>query len=269
MLSLNGEEQKIMRKHRWLGLVLLLIAGLSLGQHLVKSQQEQAAIDPTKAERIFQELRELLLTSTDVNEVMIGPQWLLTPPWFQPWTWSLQASGRLEGSREERLGNPISAAAVFQKRGRTREEAIRLTVVLLYYLTEESAAQLFAAGPPEIIGFGTPTDLPVEVVTAIQEALKGSVDDVLVYKYEPNEFALAFRKEVVRRLEVEVTGLRNEKFVALQRGVIVGAFRSPLLSPEERAKPEEEQLKLVGDRLVALARRQIERLERGPVGLRR
>ncbi len=258
-----------MRKHRWLGLVLLLIAGLSLGQYLVKSQQEQAALDPTKAERIFQELRELLLTSTDVNEVMIGPQWLLTPPWFQPWTWSLQATGRLEGPREERLGNPISAAAVFQKRGRTREEAIRLTVVLLYYLTEESAAQLFAAGPPEIIGFGTPTDLPDEVVTAVKEALKGSVDEVLVYKYDPDEFALAFRKEVVRRLEVEVPGLRNQKFVTMQRGVIVGAFRSPLLSPEERAKPEGEQLKLVGDRFIALARRQIERIERGPVGLRR
>ncbi len=258
-----------MRKHRWLGLVLLLIAGLSLGQYLVKSQQEQAALDPTKAERIFQELRELLLTSTDVNEVMIGPQWLLTPPWFQPWTWSLQAPGRLEGPREERLGNPISAAAVFQKRGRTREEAIRLTVVLLYYLTEESAAQLFAAGPPEIIGFGTPTDLPDEVVTAVKEALKGSVDEVLVYKYDPDEFALAFRKEVVRRLEVEVPGLRNQKFVTMQRGVIVGAFRSPLLSPEERAKPEGEQLKLVGDRFIALARRQIERIERGPVGLRR
>ncbi len=258
-----------MRKHRWLGLGLLLMVGLSLGQYLVNSQQEQAALDPTKAERIFQELRELLLTSTDVNEVMIGPQWLLTPPWFQPWTWSLQATGRLEAPREERLGNPISAAAVFQKRGRTREEAIRLTVVLLYYLTEESAAQLFAAGPPEIIGFGTPRDLPLEVVAALQEALKGSVDEVIVYKYDPDEFALAFRKEVVRRLEVEVPRLRNEKFVTLQRGVIVGAFRSPLLSPEERAKPEEEQLKLVVDRFIALARRQIERLERGPVGLRR
>jgi hypothetical protein len=258
-----------MRQHRWLSLVLLLMAGLFLGQYLVKSQQEQTALDPTKAERIFQELRELLLTSTDVNEVMIGPQWLLTPPWFQPWTWSLQATGRLEAQREDRLGNPISAAAVFQKRGRTREEAIRLTVVLLYYLTEESAQQLFAAGPPEIIGFGTPRDLPVEVVTAVQEALKGSVDEVLVYKYDPDEFALAFRKEVVRRLEVEVPGLRNEKFVTLQRGVIVAAFRSPLLSSEERAKPEEEQLKLVGDRFIALARRQIERLERGPVGLRR
>jgi hypothetical protein len=259
-----------MRQHRWLSLVLLLIAGLFLGQYLVKSQQEQTALDPTKAERIFQELRELLLTSTDVNEVMIGPQWLLTPPWFQPWTWSLQATGRLEAQREDRLGNPISAAAVFQKRGRTREEAIRLTVVLLYYLTEESAAQLFAAGPPEIIGSGTPTDLPSELVTTVQEALKGWADDVLIYKYDPdNEFALAFRKEVVRRLEVEVPGLRNEKFVTLQRGVIVGAFRSPLLSPEERAKPEEEQLKLVGNRFIALARRQIERLERGPVGLRR
>jgi hypothetical protein len=258
-----------MRQHRWLSLVLLLIAGLFLGQYLVKSQQEQTALDPTKAERIFQELRELLLTSTDVNEVMIGPQWLLTPPWFQPWTWSLQATGRLEAQREDRLGNPISAAAVFQKRGRTREEAIRLTVVLLYYLTEESAQQLFAAGPPEIIGFGTPRDLPVEVVTAVQEALKGSVDEVLVYKYDPDEFALAFRKEVVRRLEVEVPGLRNEKFVTLQRGVIVGAFRSPLLSPEERTKSESEQFKLVADRFIALARRQIERLERGPVGLRR
>ncbi len=254
-----------MRKHRWLGLVfLLIIAGLFLGQHLGNSQQEQAAIDPTKAELIFQELKGLVLTPTDINEVMIGPQWLLTPPWFQPWTWALQATGRLEAQREERLGNPISAAAVFQKRGRTREEAIRLTVVLLYYPTEESAAQLFAGGPPEIIGFGTPTDLPSELVTTVQEALKGWADDVLIYKYDPDEFALAFRKDVVRRIEVDVP-LRNEKLVTLQQGVIVGAMRSPLLSPEERTKSESEQFKLVADRFIALARRQIERLERETV----
>lgn len=257
-----------MRKQRWLGLVSLLAAGLLLGQHLGNSQQEQAALDPTKVERIFQELQGIILTATDVNEVMIGPQWLLTPPWFQPWTWSLQATGRLEYQREERLGNPISAAAVFQKRGRTREEAIRLTVVLLYYLSEEKAAELFAAGPPEIIGFGTPTDLPSELVTAVQEALKGWADDVLIYKYDPDEFALAFRKFVVRRIEVDVP-LRNEKFVTLQQGVIVGAMRSPLLSPEERTKSESEQFQLVATRFIALARRQIERLERGPVGLRR
>lgn len=188
-----------MRKQRWLGLVFLLITlGLFIGHYLGNSQQEQAALDPTKAERIFQELKGLILTATDVNEVMIGPQWLLTPPWFQPWTWVLQATGRLEAQREERLGNPISAAAVFQKRGRTREEAIRLTVVLLYYIAEESAEQLFTAGPPEIIGFGTPTDLPAQMVAAVQEALKGEVDAVLIYKYDPDEFALAFRKEVVR-----------------------------------------------------------------------
>lgn len=257
-----------MRRERWLGLFFLLAAGLLLGHHLGNSQQEQAALDPTKAELIFQELKGLLLTATDVNEVMIGPQWLLTPPWFQPWTWSLQTMGRLEYQREERLGNPISAAAVFQKRGRTREEAIRLTVVLLYYLREESAEQLFAAGPPEIIGFGTPQDLPPEIVTAVQESLKGWADAVLIYKYDPDEFALAFRRHVVRRIEVEMP-LRNEKFIALQQGVIVGAFRSPLLSPEERTKPEPEQLKIAADRLIALARRQIERLERGPVGLRR
>lgn len=257
-----------MRKQRWLGLSFLLATGLLLGHYLGTSQQEQAPLDPTKAEQIFQELKGLLLTATDVNEVMIGPQWLLTPPWFQPWTWSLQATGRLEAQREERLGNPISAAAVFQKRGRTREEAIRLTAVLLYYLNEESAAQLFAAGPPEIIGFGTPQDLPSDLVVTVQEALKGWADEVLVYKYDPDEFALAFRKFVVRRIEVEVP-LRNEKLVALQQGMIVGAFRSPLLSPEERTKPEPEQLRIVTDRLLALARRQIERLERGPVGLRR
>lgn len=257
-----------MRKQRWLGLSFLLAAGLLLGHYLGNSQQEQALLDPTKAELIFEELKGLILTTTDVNEVMIGPQWLLTPPWFQPWTWSLQATGRLEAPREERLGNPISAAAVFQKRGRTREEAIRLTAVLLYYLNEESAEQLFAAGPPEIIGFGTPTDLPSEIVTVVQEALKGWADQVLVYKYDPDEFALAFRKYVVRKVEVEMP-LRHEKLVTLQQGVIVGAFRSPLLSPEERTKPEEEQLKIVVDRLTALARRQIERLERGPVGLRR
>jgi len=257
-----------MHKQRWLGIASLLVLGLFLGQHLVSSQQEQAALDPTKAEQIFQELKGLILTPTDVNEVMIGPQWLLTPPWFQPWTWSLQATGRLEAQREERLGNPISAAAVFQKRGRTREEAIRLTVVLLYYLNEESAEQLFAAGPPEIIGFGTPSDLPDEFLLAVREALKGWADEVLIYKYDPDEFALAFRKYVVRQIEVEVP-LRNEKFSILQQGVLVGAFRSPLLSPEERSKPQAEQLKIVVDRFTALARRQIERLERGPVGLRR
>lgn len=256
-----------MHRKRWVGLLFLLsIAGLLMGQYPVNSQQ--ATLNPIKAEQIFQELKGLILTATDVNEVMIGPQWLLTPPWFQPWTWALQATGRLEAQREERLGNPISAAAVFQKRGRTREEAIRLTAVLLYYLNEESAEQLFAAGPPEIIGFGTPTDLPSELAMAVQEALKGWVDAVLIYKYDPDEFALAFRKPVVRRVEVEMP-LRNEKFVTLQRGVIVGAFRSPLLSLEERTRPEAERFKLIVDRFTALVRRQIERLERGPVGLRR
>lgn len=260
-----------MRRERWLGLFFLLAAGLLLGHHLGNSQQEQAALDPTKAELIFQELKGLLLTATDVNEVMIGPQWLLTPPWFQPWTWSLQTMGRLEYQREERLGNPISAAAVFQKRGRTREEAIRLTVVLLYYLHEESAEQLFAAGPPEIIGFGTPQDLPsdeTEIVTAVQESLKGWADAVLIYKYDPDEFALTFRKYVVRRIDID-TPLRNGRLSILQQGTIVGAFRSPLLSPEERAKSEAEQLQLVANRLIALTRRQVERLEKGPVGLRR
>jgi hypothetical protein len=256
-----------MRKQRWLWLLFLLsIAGLVLGQYSVNSQQ--ATLDPIKAEQIFQELKGLVLTATDVNEVMIGPQWLLTPPWFQPWTWSLQATGRLEAQREERLGNPISAAAVFQKRGRTREEAIRLTATLLYYLTEESAEQLFTTGPPEIIGFGTPIDLPSEIVTTLQEALKGWADHVLVYKYDPDEFALTFSKYVVRRVEIDVP-LRHEKLFMLEQGVIVGAFRSPLLSPEERTKSEPEQFRIVIDRLTALARRQIERLERGPVGLRR
>ncbi len=256
-----------MRKKRWLGLLFLLsAAGLLLGQYPVNSQQ--APLDPNKAEQIFQELKGLILTATDVNEVMIGPQWLLTPPWFQPWTWSLQATGRLEAQREERLGNPISTAAVFQKRGRTREEAIRLTAVLLYYPNEESAEQLFAAGPPEIIGFGTPRDLPSEIVASLQEALKGWVDQVLIYKYDPDEFALAFSKYVVRRVEVDVP-LRPEKFFMLEQGMIVGAFRSPVLSLEERAKPEADQLKIVTDRFTALTRRQLERLERGPVGLRR
>ena len=256
-----------MRKKRWLRLLFLLlsVAGLLLGHYPVNSQ---TTLDPIKTEQIFQELKGLILTATDVNEVMIGPQWLLTPPWFQPWTWSLQATGRLEAQREERLGNPISAAAVFQKRGRTREEAIRLTAVLLYYLNEESAEQLFASGPPEIIGFGTPGDLPSEIVTALQEALKGWADQVLIYKYDPDEFALAFRKYVVRRVEIDVP-LRREKLLMLEQGVIVGAFRSPLLSPEERTKPEPEQWRIITDRLTALARRQIERLERGPVGLRR
>lgn len=256
-----------MHKKRWLGLLFLLsIAGLLMGQYPVNSQQ--ATLDPIKAEQIFQELKGLILTATDVNEIMIGPQWILTPPWFQPWTWSLQATGRLEAQREERLGNPISAAAVFQKRGRTREEAIRLTAVLLYYLSEESVEQLFAAGPPEIIGFGTPTDLPPEMVTALQGALKDWVDRVHLYKYDPDEFALAFSKYVVRRVEIDVP-LRHEKFSVLEEGVIVGAFRSPLLSPEERNRPEAEQFKLIVDRFTALVRRQIERLERGPVGLRR
>lgn len=255
-----------MRKKRWLWLLSLLSgAGVLLGHYPVNSQ---TALDPIKAEQIFQELKGLILTATDVNEVMIGPQWLLAPPWFQPWTWSLQATGRLEAQREERLGNPISAAAVFQKRGRTREEAIRLTATLLYYSNEENAEQLFAAGPPEIIGFGTPTDPPSEIVTAVQEALKGWADQVLVYKYDPDEFALAFSKHVVRRVEVDVP-LRHEKLFILEQGVIVGAFRSPLLSPEERTKSEPEQFRIVTDRLTALVRRQIERLERGPVGLRR
>lgn len=258
-----------MRKKRWLGVVsLLILIGLSLGHYLGSSQQEQSALDPVKAEQIFQELRELLITSTDVNEAMIGPQWLLTPPWFQPWTWSLQATGRLEAQREERLGNPISTAAVFQKRGRTREEAIRLTVVLLYYANEEIVEQLFASGPLEVIGFGTPTDLPDEVVAPIGEALKGWVDGIQIYKYDPDEFALTFRKHVVRRIDVEAP-LRAGRLSILRQGVIVGAFRSPLLSPEERTKSEAEQFKLIADRLIALTRRQIERLEKGPVGLRR
>lgn len=272
MLSLQADwrhkEREVMRKQRWLGLFLLLAVGLFLGHYLGSSQQEQAALDPTKAELIFQELKGLALTATDVNEVLVGPQWLLTPPWFQPWPWALQATGRLEAQREERLGNPISAAVVFQKRGRTREEAIRLTIVLLYYLKEESAEQLFAAGPPEIIGFGTPRDLPSEITNVVREALKGWVDEVLIYKYDPDEFALAFRKHVVRKIEVEMP-LRYQKLVTLQQGVIVGAMRSPLLSPEERTKSEAEQLKLVADRFIALTRRQIERLERMPVGLRR
>ncbi len=258
-----------MHAKRWLGLVFLLITiGLFVGHYLGSSQQEQSAIDPVKAEQIFQELRELLLTATDVNEVMIGPQWLLTPPWFQPWTWSLQATGRLEAQREERLGNPISAAAVFQKRGRTREEAIRLTVVLLYYMNEEIVEQFFASGPVEVIGFGTPADLPNEVVAPIRAALKDWVDDIQIYKYDPHELALTFRKHVVRRIDVEAP-LRAGRLSILQQGVIVGAFRSPLLSPEERTKSEAEQLKLIADRLIALTRRQIERLEKGPVGLRR
>ncbi|MCS7198349.1 MAG: hypothetical protein NZ930_06715 [Candidatus Bipolaricaulota bacterium] len=258
-----------MGKQRWLGLAsLLIILGLLAGHHLGNSQQASAQLDPVKAEQIFQELKELLLTSSDVNEVMIGPQWLLSPPWFQPWTWSLQATGRLEAQREERLGNPISAAAVFQKRGRTREEAIRLTVVLLYYMSGETVEQLFAAGPLEVIGFGTPTDLSEGMGASIQEALKGWVDDVQVYKYEPDEFALAFRKQVVRRIEIEAP-LRSGTLSLLQQGIVVGAFRSPLLSPEERAKPEAEQWQLVSTRLIALTRRQVERLEKGPVGSRR
>lgn len=258
-----------MRKERWLGLVsLLIIVGLLIGYYVGSSQQEQTALDPVKAEQIFQELRELLLTPTDVNEVMIGPQWLLTPPWFQPWTWSLQATGRLEAQREERLGKPISAAAVFQKRGRTREEAIRLTAVLLYYMDEEIVEQLFASGPLEVIGFGTPADLPPEAVAPIREALKDWVDDVQIYRYDPDEFALTFRKYVVRRIDID-TPLRNGKLSILQQGTIVGAFRSPLLSPEERAKSEAEQLQLITNRLIALTRRQVERLEKGPVGLRR
>lgn len=258
-----------MRQKRWVGLAsLLILIGLFIGHYLGSSQQEQAALDPVKADQIFQELRELLLTTTDVNEVLIGPQWLLTPPWFQPWTWSLQATGRLEAPREERLGNPISAAAVFQKRGRTREEAIRLTVVLLYYVNEEIVNQLFASGPLEVIGFGTPADLPEEVVAPIREGLKGWIDDLQVYKYDPDEFALTFRKQVVRKIEVDVPR-RSERLSLLERGIVVGAFRSPLLSPEERTRPEAEQLKLVADRLMRLTRRQVERLEKGPVGLRR
>lgn len=257
-----------MRQQRWLGLCFLLAAGLLLGHHLGNSQQEQATLDPTKAELIFQELKGVALTATDVNEVLVGPQWVLTPPWFQPWPWVLQATGRLEAQREERLGNPISAAVVFQKRGRTREEAIRLTVVLLYYLDEESAIQLFASSPPEIIGFGTPIDLPPEMTNAVREALKDWVDEVLIYKYDPDEFAVAFRKYVTRRIEVEMP-LRNQKLVTFQQGTVVGAMRSSLLSPEERTKPEPEQWRIVADRFIALVRRQIERLERGPVGLRR
>ncbi len=257
-----------MRKERWLGLVsLLIVVGLFI-HYVGSSQQGQTDLDPAKAEQIFQELRELLLTSTDVNEVMIGPQWLLTPPWFQPWTWSLQATGRLEVQREERLGNPVSAAAVFQKRGRTREEAIRLTVVLLYYMNEEIVEQLFASGPLEVIGFGTPQDLPDEAVAPIREALKGWVDDVQIYKYDPDEFALTFRKYVVRRIDIDAP-VRLGRLSILQQGVIVGAFRSPLLSPEERAKSEAEQLQVVADRLIGLTRRQVERLEKGSVGLRR
>ena len=255
-----------MRKKRWLWLLFLLsVAGVLLGHYSVNSQ---TTLDPVKAEQIFQELKGLILTATDVNEVMIGPQWLLTPPWFQPWTWSLQTMGRLEAQREERLGNPISAAAVFQKRGRTREEAIRLTVVLLYYKNEEIVEQLFAAGPMEIIGFGTPQDLPDEAVAPIREELKDWVDDVQIYKYDPDEFALTFRKYVVRRIDIDAP-VRLGRLSILQQGIVVGAFRSPLLSPEERARAEAEQLQVVADRLIALTRRQVERLEREPVGLRR
>lgn len=249
---------------RWGWFVPLLGVMLLLGQHTVESQ-EQSSIDPTKAAKIFEELQGWLLTAVDVNEVMVGPQWLLTPPWFQPWTWSLQATGRLEASREERLGYPISAAAVFQKRGRTREDAIRLTTVLLHYVDETPLVQLFQSGPIEVIGFGTPADLPPELVTSIQKALQGWVDEVQVYKYDPDEFALVFRKQVTRIISIDLP--RGEKFSTSQPVFIAAAFRSALLSPEERSKPEAEQLIIT--RLVGLARRQIERLEQEPVGWRR
>lgn len=154
-------------------------------------------------------LKKLLLTEAEVSETLGG-------------TWILDQIGRLKIEKEAdlghpELGNPVSAFGIYLRRGRTRDDILRLITVLLQYPSEQGACELFAKGLISAIEPDNPVELPAEVVKPVQEALKDVADDVQFFKYEDKEetWGLAFRKGV--QVGVFRAKLTAEQFVLLAR----------------------------------------------------
>lgn len=178
--------------------VLVFVGGVGVAQ----ADDDQA---------IHEMLKKLLLTGDEIGELVGG-------------TWLLDQIGRLRSETERDLGNAVSAFGIYLKRGRTRDDILRLITALWQHRSEQDAKDLFERGFVSIFDPEQPVALPAEQVKPVQEALKGVADEVQFFKYEDETLGLAFRK-----------------------GARAGIFR----------------VKLTSEELVFLARKQIEILTKG------
>lgn len=180
--------------------VLVLIGGMGLAQ-------------PDDDQATHEALKKLLLTGEEASELLGG-------------TWVFDQTGRLKVETEAELGNAVSAFGIYLRRGRTRDDIIRLITVLWQHRSEQDAKALFARGLVSVFEPDRPVELPASQVKPLQEALKDVADEVQFFKYEDRDetFGLAFRK-----------------------GARAGVFR----------------VKLTVEELVSLARKQIEVLVKG------
>lgn len=171
--------------------LLLLVGGLGLAQ-------------PDDDQAIHEALKKLLLSGDEVSELLVG-------------TWLLDQTGRLRFDIEADLGNAVSAFGIYLKRGRTRDDIIRLITVLWQHRSEQDAKALFARGLVSVFEPERPVDLPAQQVKPVQEALKDLADEVQFFKYEDREetLGLAFRKGA--RAGVLRVKLTAEEFVSLAR----------------------------------------------------
>lgn len=179
---------------------LLVVGGWGLAQ----TDDDQA---------IHEMLKRLLLSGDEISEILGG-------------TWLLDQTGRLRFETERDLGNAVSAFGIYLRRGRTRDDIIRLIIALWQHRSEQDAKELFERGFVSIFDPEQPVALPAQQVKAVQEALKGVADEVQFFRFEDRE---------------ETLGL------AFRKGARAGIFRVKL-TPEE---------------MVALARKQIELLTKG------
>ncbi|MCI2429592.1 hypothetical protein LM602_01845 [Candidatus Acetothermia bacterium] len=193
-----------MRKHTLVVLfaALLCVGGVGLAQ----ADDDQA---------IHEALKKLLLSGDEISELLGG-------------AWLLDQTGRLKFETERDLGNAVSAFGIYLKRGRTRDDIIRLITALWQHRSEQDAKELFERGLAGLIPVfpESPVALPAEQVKPVQEALKGVADEVQFFKYEGRD---------------ETLGL------AFRKGARAGILR----------------VKLATDELLSLARKQIEVLSKG------
>ncbi|MCS6902946.1 MAG: hypothetical protein NZO41_01550 [Candidatus Bipolaricaulota bacterium] len=180
-----------MRK-RMLGALLmglLVVSGLGFAQ----ADDDQA---------IHEALKKLLLSGDEISELVGG-------------TWLLDQTGRLRFETERDLGNAVSAFGIYLRRGRTRDDIIRLIIALWQHRSEQDAKELFERGFVSIFDPEQPVALPAQQVKAVQEALKGTADEVQFFKYEDETLGLAFRKGA--RAGVLRVKLTPEELVSLAR----------------------------------------------------
>jgi hypothetical protein len=160
---------------------------------------------------IHEALKKLLLSGEEVSELLGG-------------TWLLDQTGRLRVETEADLGNAVSAFGIYLKRGRTRDDIIRLITALWQHRSEQDAKALFERGLVSVFEPERPVDLPAQQVKLVQEALKDLADEVQFFKYEDREetLGLAFRKGA--RAGVLRARLTAEEFISLARkqiGVLI------------------------------------------------